>query len=76
MVEFQTLKAEEIRYGNRNFIEVARKKAISERGENEFVSISRGFYIDDDQKRFTKSFSIPLSQEVIDFVSEKIKEML
>jgi len=76
MVEFKTIKSEELKFGNNNFIEVARKTAVSDRGENEFISISRGFYMLDNQKRYNKSFSLPITKEVVDFVSEKIKEML
>ena len=76
MVEFETIKSEEIMFGNTNFIEIARKKAKTEEGENEFISISRGFYMLDKQKRYRKSLTIPLSKEVVDFVSEKIKEMI
>jgi len=76
MVEFETIKSEELKFGNSSFIEVARKKAISPKGENEFISLSRGFYMLDNQKRYNKSFTIPISKEVVDFVSEKIREML
>lgn len=76
MVEFETIKSEEIMFGNSNFLEVARKKAKTEEGENEFISLSRGFYMLDKQKRYRKSLTIPLSKEVVDFISEKIKEML
>ncbi len=75
MVEFQTLKAEEIKFGNNNFIEVARKKAVTPQGENEFVAISRGFFAPDGSKRFKRSFTIPDNMEVVDFVCAKIKEM-
>ena len=75
MVEFETLQSDEIKFGNNNFIEVARKKAISESGENVFISISRGFITPDGDKRYRKSFTVPLEKDVIDFVSEKIKEM-
>ena len=74
-VEFQTIKSETIKFGNNNFIEVARKKAITPDGENEFVAISRGFYAPDGTPRFKKSFTIPNNQEVVNFVSEKVKEM-
>jgi len=76
MVEFETIKAEEIKFGNSNFIEVARKKAITPQGENEFISISRGFYLLDKEKRYRKSFTVPISEDVVNFVSEKLKEML
>jgi hypothetical protein len=76
MVEFETIKTEEIGFGDSNFIEVARKKAITEKGENEFISLSRGFYTLNKEKRYRKSFTIPISKEVVDFISDKIKEML
>ena len=75
MVEFETLKAEEVKFGNNNFIEVARKKAIAPEGENEFIAISRGFFAPDGSKRFKKSFTVPDSPEVVNFICEKLLEM-
>ncbi len=75
MVDFETLKNDEIAFGNNNFIEVARKKAITEEGENTFISLSRGFKTPTGEKRYKKSFTIPLDTEVVAFVSEKITEM-
>jgi hypothetical protein len=76
MVEFETIKCVEIMFGKSNFIEIARKKAVTPEGENEFISLSRGFYMLDKQKRYRKSLTIPMSKEVVDFISEKIKEMI
>jgi len=75
MVQFETIKSEEIKFGNNNFLEVARKKAITETGENEFISISRGFFAQTGEKRYRKSFTVPMDGGVIEFVSEKLKEM-
>jgi hypothetical protein len=75
MVEFQTVKSEEVKFGKNNFLEIARKKAIAEEGENEFIAISRGFFLPDGTKRFKKSLAIPDDQEIKDFVSKNIKEM-
>ena len=76
MVEFQTVKSEEVKFGKNNFLEVARKKAVVEEGgENEFIAISRGFFLPDGTKRFKKSLAIPDEQEIKDFVSSKIKEI-
>ncbi len=75
MVEFQTVKAEEVKFGKNNFLEVARKKAVADEGENEFIAISRGFFLPDGTKRFKKSLALPDEQEIKDFVSSKIKEM-
>ncbi len=75
MVEFQTIKAEEIKFGKNNFLEIARKKAVAEDGENEFIAISRGFFLPDGSKRFKKSLAIPDDDNIKNFVIDKIKEM-
>jgi hypothetical protein len=75
MVEFETLKAEEIPFGNNNFIEVARKRARDGERVNEFISLSRGFYTRTGEKRFRKSIPIPLEPNVIDFVAKKLREI-
>ena len=71
-VEFQTVKSEEVKFGKNNFLEIARKKAITQDGENEFLAISRGFFLPDGTKRFKKSIAIPDEEEVKKFVVEKI----
>ncbi len=75
MVDFETIKSAEIPFGNNNFIEVAKKRAVDAERTNEFVSVSRGFFGMNGEKRFKKSITIPLNDDVINFVSEKIKEM-
>ena len=76
MVTFETVKSEELKFGNNNFIEVALKKAVSEDGENEFISLTRGFFTPNGNKRFKRNFSLPMEKDVIDFVVKKIPEML
>ena len=76
MVEFQTVKAEEVKFGKNNFLEVARKKAVVESGEdNEFIAISRGFFLPDGTKRFKKSLAIPDEKSIREFVSKKIADI-
>ena len=75
MVEFQTIKSEEVKFGNNNFIEVARKKAITDDGENVFISLSRGFVTQTGEKRYNKSFTVPMDENVIKFVAEKLREI-
>jgi len=72
-VEFETVKAEEIKFGKNNFIEIARKKAKAEGGENEFIAISRGFFLPDGTKRFKKSIAIPDEDGVKTFIAEQVK---
>lgn len=75
MVEFETLKSDEKKFGTNNFIEVARKKAISEDSENTFISVSRGFIDMNGNRRYKKSIAIPLEKDIVDFVADRIKEM-
>lgn len=75
MVDFQTVKSEEIAFGNNNFLEIARKKAVTESGENEFISISRGFYTPEKEKRFKKSIAVPVDKEVVESVIAAMKKI-
>lgn len=75
MVEFKTLRMEEVKFGRNNFIEIARKRAIVEDGENEFIAISRGFFLPDGTKKFKKSLAIPDEKEIKEFISAKIMEL-
>ena len=74
-VKFDTVSAEEVKFGKNNFIEVARKKAIVEDGENEFIAISRGFFLPDGTKRFKKSIAVPDDKAIREFISKKVKEI-
>ncbi len=74
-VQFETIKAEEVKFGKNNFLEVARKKAVTEEGENVFISISRGFFSPDGTKKFRRSLALPDQPEIIDFVVKNLKGM-
>ena len=74
-VDFVTMSSEKIPFGRNNFIEVARKKAITDDGENEFISLSRGYYLPDGTEWFKKSVTIPDDPAIKNFVIEKIRSM-
>ncbi|MCK5289890.1 MAG: hypothetical protein KAJ56_03010 [Candidatus Aenigmarchaeota archaeon] len=59
MVEFVTLKEKEVKFGENNFFEIASKKAVTDEGEKPFISLTRGYYKDGTDKKFTKAISIP-----------------
>jgi hypothetical protein len=76
MVEFETIRAEKVNFGRNNFLEIARKKAITDNGgTNEFISISRGYYLPDESERFKKSITIPDDEEIKKFIADKIIEL-
>jgi hypothetical protein len=75
MVKFETEKTVDIKFGNNNFIEVSRKKAITEEGENKFISLSRGFFTPNGERRYKKNFSIPDDSEVVEKIIEALQNV-
>ena len=78
MVEFKTVSEKEIKFGNNKFLEIARKKAIAEDGETEFISISRGFFTPEGDKRFSKgkNVSLPVEKDVISDVVKALTDVM
>ena len=75
-VDFETVVSEEVKFGTNNFLEIAKKKAITSDSENEFISISRGFFTpENDEKRFRKSIAFPVDSDVVDAVIEALKKV-
>ncbi len=75
-VDFETVVSEEVKFGTNNFLEIARKKAITSDSENEFISISRGFFTpENDEKRFRKSIAFPVDANVVESVIEALKKV-
>ncbi len=64
MVEFETVETKEVKFGNNKFLEVARKKAKTPEGENEFISISKGFITPSGQKRFKNALGFPAEEDI------------
>jgi hypothetical protein len=71
-VRFETLSAEKIPFGKNNFLEVARKKAITDDGVSEFISVSRGYYLPDGSEKYKKSITIPDDPNIKNFITERI----
>lgn len=74
-VEFETIASDKITFGKSNFIEVARKRAVSKDGETEFLSISRGYTLRDGSERYKSSLTIPDDPEVRKFVAERLSSL-
>ncbi|MBU5688804.1 MAG: hypothetical protein KQA41_01060 [Candidatus Aenigmarchaeota archaeon] len=76
MVEYKTVKSQDVGFGKNNFIEIARKKAVTPEGETEFISVSRGFVSNSGQRRYKQSVTIPNSKEVVEGIIKAMKELL
>ncbi|MBC7081780.1 MAG: hypothetical protein H5T44_06040 [Thermoplasmatales archaeon] len=75
MVEYEILEAKEVKFGRNNFIEVARKRAKTGEGENEFISISRGYYLEDGTKKWKASIALPKEKDKREEIAELIKNL-
>jgi len=73
LATFETIKSVDVKFGNNDFIEVGKKKVISEDGENTFFSLSRGFFTQDGEKRYKRNFSIPDNQDVLKRIIEALQ---
>ncbi len=73
MVEFETLKSKEVKFGRNSFIEISKRKVVTPVGENEFVAISRGYYLPDETKRWRASIALPNEKDKREKIAELIK---
>jgi len=73
-VVYETLNKDERRYGSRNnkFLEVSRKKAPD---GNEFLTISKGFYNREEQKRYETSVGFPLDESLKQFIIDGLQKI-
>lgn len=76
MVDFETIEFKNIPFGKNNFIEIARKRAVlGNGGQTEFISISRGYFTSNDEKRYKNSVTIPLDEEVRKQIAQNVLEI-
>jgi len=73
MVEFKTLKSKEVKFGKNSFIEISKRRVITPVGENEFIALSRGYYLPDETKRWRASIALPNEKDKRAKIAEIIK---
>ena len=76
-VKFETIRSELKEFGQNNFMEISRNKAISSTGENEFITLSRGYFrmnfeTNENDKIYRKSVTIPDIDEMKAFIKKNI----
>jgi len=75
MVEFKTLKSKEIKFGKNSFIEISKRRVITPVGENDFIAVSRGYYLPDKTKRWRSSIALPNEKEKREQIAKLITSM-
>ena len=74
MVEFETIKSKEVKFGKNSFIEISKRKVKTPVGENEFIALSRGYYLPDNTKRWRASIALPTEKDKREKIAELIKD--
>jgi len=75
MVEFETLKSKEVKFGKNSFIEISKRRVKTPVGENEFIAISRGYYMPDGTKRWRASIALPNENDKREKIAEMLKSL-
>ena len=75
MVDFQTIKAKEVKFGKNSFIEISKRKVNTPVGENVFIAISRGYYMPDKSKRWRASIALPNEKAKREKIADLIKNL-
>ena len=75
MVEFETLKSKEVEFGKNSFIEISKRRVKTPVGENEFIAISRGYYMPDGTKRWRASIALPSEKDKREKIAELLKSL-
>ena len=73
MVEFETLKSKEVKLVKKSFIEISRRKVKTPIGENEFIALSRGYYLPDNTKRWRASIALPNEKDKREKIADILK---
>ncbi|MGQ0536250.1 MAG: hypothetical protein ACT4PT_09275 [Methanobacteriota archaeon] len=76
MVSFEVVQGEYKDFEPNNFLEVARKKAVGDNGRTStFLSISRGYYTKEGEKRWKASITIPDDPEMVAFILKSLQSL-
>lgn len=76
MVEFETIEADRVEFGTRNFIAVSRKAAIADDGRHEFISVARGYCTKDGHERWKTNLTVPEDPDVLRFLIARLSDQL
>ena len=76
MVEFETIKSEELKFGKNNFFEISRSRVMGEYGKSEFLSIRKGYYNKEDEKRYKQTLTMPNDENLLDDIVYRLKNVM
>ena len=73
-MEYETLFAEYVNYGRNKFIELSKKRVVSENAV--FLNISKGYYTPNGEKRYRGSIGFPPERAIAEGLIEKLQAVV
>ena len=70
-MEYKTLEANYVEYGNNKFLEISKKKVEPE--GNVFLNISKGYYTPEGERRYQRGIGFPDDKAVVEQLIEKMR---
>jgi len=75
-VKYEVIKTDAVNYGNNKFLEIARKKVQGGENENEFISISKGYFTPNGSKKYKDGLGFPADKEIVDDIIAKLNNVV
>jgi hypothetical protein len=69
-MEYETILSEYVNYGRNKFIEISKKRVVSENAV--FLNISKGYYTPEGEKRYHRGIGFPPEKAIINGLIEKL----
>ena len=73
-MEYKTLEADYVEYGNNKFLEISKKKVEPE--GNVFLNISKGYYTPEGERRYQRGIGFPDDPAVVEQLVEKLRAIV
>jgi len=73
-MEYETLLTEYVDYGRNKFIEVSKKRVVSENAV--FLNISKGYYTPNGEKKYRGGIGFPPEDEIVTGLIEKLHNVM
>ncbi len=72
-MEYETVAVEHVDYGRNKFLEVTRKRILSE--DSEFINIAKGYYTPKGDRRYQRGIGFPINEELIEALVATLRRL-
>lgn len=73
MAQYETIREDVHRFGKNGYIEVARKRLVEGEEQAEFLLLTRGYFDQEGQKRWTRFVTIPTDDTTRAWLTEALQ---